>query len=163
LTFSKVKSDLKQKSISAEKIKNLKNLKTKENKMLSIAPFFTARDVWNNLPVYDEREFSPAYEFHEATDHYALSVDLPGLKKEDINIDLVENTMTVSGVRKRGGETVTYRKNFVLPPYIDSDKIEAAYEDGVLNLRLAKLAAAQPRKIQIQSGRDLSETKKPAV
>lgn len=128
--------------------------------MLSIAPFFSARDVWNNIPVYEEREFAPAFEFQEATDHYALSVDLPGMKREDISIDLVENTMTVSGVRKRSGETLTYRKNFVLPPYIDADKVEAAYEDGVLNLKLSKLAAAQPRKIQITTG---AETKIPAV
>ena len=131
--------------------------------MLSIAPFFSARDVWNNIPVYEEREFAPAFEFRESTDHYALCVDLPGMKREDINIDLVENTMTVSGVRKRGGETLTYRKNFVLPAYVDADKVEAAYEDGVLNLRLSKLAAAQPRKIQISGGHVTTETKKPAV
>lgn len=131
--------------------------------MLSMAPFFTNRDLWNGVPAYDEREFSPTYEFKEAADHYSLSLDLPGLKKEDINIDLAENTMSISGKRKRSGTDMSFRKKFVLPQFIDADKIEAKYEDGVLELKLVKLVAVQPRRIAIQGRTDTDETKKPAV
>jgi HSP20 family protein len=116
------------------------------------------------LPVYDEREFSPATEIIETENHYLLSVDLPGMKKEDIHIEMVENTLTLSGERKREGRSeahqvqksehafTTFKKSFVLPTSVAVDKIEAKYADGVLELYLPKTQLAQSRRIEIQSG-----------
>ena len=114
---------------------------------------------------YDERGFSPASEVVETDDHYLLSVDLPGLKKEDIHVDLVENTLTISGERKRDGRNGTervqrtersftaFKKSFVLPSSVTADRIEAKYADGVLELYLPKSQLAQSRRIEIQSGK----------
>jgi len=118
--------------------------------MLSIAPLFSSRDFWADFPAYNERKFSPAYDFNEENDFYSLSVDLPGLKKEDISLELIESKLTISGKRKRAGEEFSFQRKFVLPELVDTEKIEAQYQDGVLQLKLAKQAASQPRKIEIK-------------
>src|SRR3954464_12420485 len=114
--------------------------------MLSIAPLFNTREFFPQFQVYNEK-WNSDYEFNEDSKFYSLSVDLPGLKKEDIAIDLVERKLNISGKRKRGSEELKFSRNFVIPEFVDADKIEATYEDGVLQLKLAKLEAAQPRKI----------------
>lgn len=109
--------------------------------------------------------FRPPTEVVETDVHFLLSVDLPGLKKEDIHIDVAGNTLTISGERKResgtGTERVqrterafrTFKRSFALPNSVTADKIEAKYADGVLELYLPKSQLAQSRKIEIQSGK----------
>lgn len=150
--------------------------------MKILTPYMTTRnlnsDLWTEMdrffddwgsPVlarsYDERSFAPASEFIEADEHFILSLDVPGMKKDDIKIEMSENTLTVSGERKR--ETTDknekiqryeksygfFKRSFALPSSIDADKVEAHYEDGVLELYLPKSVSAKPRSIQIQSGK----------
>ncbi|MBX9767975.1 MAG: Hsp20/alpha crystallin family protein [Bdellovibrionales bacterium] len=117
------------------------------------------------MTTYREREFTPATEIIEVENHYLLSVDLPGLKKEDIHIEMVENKLSISGERKRErhrethriqrteNSFATFKSSFVLPDSVAADKIEANYADGVLELYLPKTQLAQSRKIEIQSGK----------
>ncbi|KYG68683.1 hypothetical protein AZI87_05465 [Bdellovibrio bacteriovorus] len=98
-----------------------------------------------------ERRFTPAFEVSETEDHYLLGVDLPGIKKEDLKIELNDNVLSISGERKRGNSAESFTKRFTLPKTVDVEKIEANYEDGVLNMYLPKAAAAKPRSIEIQS------------
>lgn len=113
---------------------------------------------------YDERTFAPACEIAESTDHYLMSLDLPGMKKEDIKIEMVENVLTISGERKRQTPTDPthkiqryeksygfFKRSFTLPTTLDSSKVEARYENGQLELYLPKIQAAKPRQIEIQS------------
>ena len=119
-----------------------------------------------NTHTYDERAFDPACEISETDDHYLMSVDIPGMKKDEIKISLTDNILTLSGERKR--ETSTDEKNkvqrfeksygffkraFTLPMAVDAAKVEARYEDGVLELYLPKAQSAKPRQIEIQSGK----------
>ncbi|MCC2680018.1 MAG: low molecular weight heat shock protein [Pseudobdellovibrio sp.] len=104
-------------------------------------------------------------DIHETDDHYLVSFDMPGVKKEDIKIDLQGNRLIVSGERRREHNenrksTLWYERSygkfertFVLPSTIEADNIEAQYEDGVLNVALPKAEKAKPRQIQIQSGK----------
>lgn len=123
---------------------------------------------WNRLPstfkIYDERSFAPASEMSETEDQFIMSVDLPGMKKDDIKIEMVDNILTISGERKyestENKKVQRYEKaygffkrSFTLPASVDSDKIEAKYEDGVLELHLPKTQAAKPRQIEIQSSK----------
>lgn len=124
---------------------------------------------WNRLSPasvsYDERSFAPACEILEADDHYWMSVDLPGLRKEDIKIEMSDNTLSVSGERKREHTEKTqkvqryeksygfFKRSFALPTSIQTDQVEARYENGVLELYLPKVQAAKPRQIEIQSGK----------
>lgn len=115
--------------------------------------------------VYDERTFHPACEVSESDEHYLMSVDLPGMKKEDIKIEMSDNLLTISGERKREQTEKNqkiqrheksygfFKRSFTLPNSIEADKVEAHYENGVLELYLPKVQAARPRSIEIQSGK----------
>jgi HSP20 family protein len=126
-------------------------------------------DDWNRVTpssrVYDERSFNPACEIAESGEHYLMSVDLPGMKKEDIKIEMSDNMLTVSGERKReSGDKENkwqryeksygfFKRSFNLPSSVDASKVEARYENGVLELYLPKAEAAKPRHIEIQTGK----------
>lgn len=96
-----------------------------------------------------ERMFSPSFESSETDQHYLLSVDLPGMKKEDIKIEFQDGVLSISGQHRRG----EFRRVFRLPKDVEVEKIEANHEDGVLELFLPKAEAAKPRLIEIQSGK----------
>ncbi len=100
-----------------------------------------------------EKNFLPAYQVSEDDQRYSLSVDLPGVKKEDIKIEINENVLTLGGERKRGEIKETFTRNFTLPNSVDGEKIEAHYEDGVLQLSLPKTPVAKARRIEIQSAK----------
>ena len=121
---------------------------------------------WATRGVYDERTLMPSCEVSETEDHYIMSLDVPGMKREDIKIELTNNILTVSGERKR--ETISdkkekfqryekhygfFKRSFSVPQLTDSSQIEARYENGVLELYLPKLAAAKPRQIEIKTGK----------
>lgn len=116
--------------------------------------------------VYDERNLGPACEVSESDEHFYMSLDLPGMKKEDVTIELSNNILTVSGERKRESSTDkkmkiqlyeksygTFKRCFNLPATIDENKIEARYENGVLELYLPKTVAAKPRQIEINASK----------
>lgn len=111
-----------------------------------------------------ERNFSPAVDVNESADHYLMTVDLPGFKKDDIKIEMNDNVLTISGERRRETspeeEKKTHRfersygsftRSFSLPTTVSAEKIEANYEDGVLSLYLPKTPVAKARTIQIEA------------
>ena len=110
--------------------------------------------------------FQPNCDINETNDHYLISFDMPGVKKEDIEIETQGNQLNVYGERQRETKEMSedkvlrhersygkYSRSFILPTSIDSNKIEAHYEDGVLNIALPKTETAKGRKVQIQSGK----------
>jgi HSP20 family protein len=150
--------------------------------MRMLAPYWTTRSLASDLfdemetwmndtgrvttpRAYDERSFDPACDISEADEHYLMSLDLPGIKKDEINIEVNNNILTVSGERKRESASDKqkvqrfeksygfFKRSFTLPTSVDADKVEARYEDGVLELYLPKTQAAKPRHIEIQSGK----------
>lgn len=107
--------------------------------------------------------FAPACEIWEDEGHYFMSVDLPGVRKEEIKVEVNENTLTISGERKLEKKTGDERnakyverkygafsRGFTLPSTADCDRIEAHHENGVLSLSIPKATAARTRKIEIQ-------------
>ena len=87
-------------------------------------------------------------------------VELPGMRKEDIDISLHDGTLTISGERKRestGGEKAqrteryvgTFRRSIALPTRVDADKVTATYQDGILKVTLPKAEEAKPKQIQV--------------
>lgn len=109
--------------------------------------------------------FQPSCDVKETKDHYLVSFDMPGVKKEDIKIEVQGNELIISGERHREmrdqeGEYNLrlersygkFERTFTLPATIAADKIEAHYENGVLNVALPKAETAKGRTIQIQSG-----------
>ena len=104
--------------------------------------------------------FVPVLDVRETADEYLVLVDVPGVKKEDVSIELNDHELTISGVRTpvETGEVVrserpygSFVRSLTLPQGVDVEKIVADYEAGVLALRVPKPAEAKPKKIEIGS------------
>lgn len=103
----------------------------------------------------------PAADVLESKDAYLIRAELPGMKKEDINVEVKDGALSISGERKaeQPAEGVEYRhverlaakfrRSFSLPETVKHDGIEAAYKDGVLEIRVPKAEEAKPRQIEI--------------
>ena len=101
----------------------------------------------------------------ETSDSYKMCFDMPGVKKEDINIDVQGNQLIVSGERKTESSVKEehglrhersygkFERSFTVPDGVNLDKVEADYDNGVLNLTIPKVEKAKARKIQIGSGK----------
>jgi HSP20 family protein len=105
--------------------------------------------------------WEPPVDIYETDDALVLQVELPGVSKDAVNVELHEHTLTLSGERTRelvvtGGQSHreegrygAFQRAFRMPTIVDEAKIQATYKDGVLALRLPKQAAATPQGIPI--------------
>jgi HSP20 family protein len=105
--------------------------------------------------------WSPTLDLYESSDHFTAVIELPGMRKEDIDISLHDGTLTISGERKReksnNGETTqrteryvgTFRRSISLPTRVDASKVNANYQDGILKVTLPKAEEAKPKQIQV--------------
>lgn len=110
-----------------------------------------------------ESGFTPAVDVHETADFYLLSFDLPGVPQKDVTIHTANNRLTVSGERHSQKQsedklfkrlersTGRFQRSFQLPPDIDETKIQARYENGVLEILIPKSEVAKPRSIHIDT------------
>jgi HSP20 family protein len=117
--------------------------------------------LWPELKIADVDEFSPSVDIYEDGNYLVFKADLPGIKKDDIEINLHENVLTLTG-RKEKEEKVekdtyyryersrgSFFRRFELPGDVDTDKIKAHYEDGVLEIRLPKSEEAKKKSKKI--------------
>ncbi|MBP1750346.1 MAG: heat-shock protein [Deltaproteobacteria bacterium] len=106
--------------------------------------------------------FTPAVDIFETEKEITLLADMPGVKGEDLVIDLHENVLTLDGSVKppegpneadvfREFRTGKYYRQFTLSEIIDQGEIKAGLQDGVLRLKLPKVKAATPRRITVQA------------
>ena len=104
--------------------------------------------------------WTPALDLYQNTDNIVAVVELPGLRKEDIEISLQDGTLIISGERKdettpENGATRTerctgkFRRSVTLPTRVDVNKVSATYKDGILTVTLPKAEEAKPKQIQI--------------
>jgi HSP20 family protein len=103
--------------------------------------------------------WSPLADVTENEDAYLVEVDLPGVKRDDITIDLVGNELVVAGelkekerrglLRHRTRRIGQFSYRVTLPDGVDADKVDASLNDGVLTIRVPKSEAAKPRRITI--------------
>jgi HSP20 family molecular chaperone IbpA len=107
--------------------------------------------------------FTPNVDIFETEKAITLLVDMPGVKSGDLNVDLRDDTLTLTGdvnpdVRPPGErvyveyETGRYYRQFYLSEVIAQEKIDATLNDGVLRLTLPKVEKATPRRIAVQAG-----------
>ncbi len=112
----------------------------------------------------EQAEFMPPVDVQEADNHYILSLDVPGIKKEDLHIELTGNELCVWGERKHEHEErgkSRYRiersygefsRSFTLPEGIKPEQIQSDYRDGVLQIAIPKMKAAEEKGHTIQIG-----------
>ena len=103
----------------------------------------------------------PAVDVLESEELYLIRAEIPGMKTEEIKVEVKDGTLVVSGERKseKPAEGVEYRhverveakfsRAFSLPETVKQDGIEASYKDGVLEIRVPKAEAAKPRQIEV--------------
>jgi HSP20 family protein len=93
-----------------------------------------------------------AADVYEDDAAYMAVLDLPGVKKEDVKLDLVERTLTVSAERRRqqaDAPVQALQRSFTLPKDVSTEAITAKLEEGVLTLTLPKAVEARPRSINV--------------
>lgn len=110
--------------------------------------------------LYETAGWLPAADLTETDDAYLVEVELPGVKREDIAIDLAGNELVVTGelkvkerkglLRHRTRRTGQFHYRVHLPESADADKVDATLDEGVLSLRVPKSEAAKPRRIAIK-------------
>lgn len=105
--------------------------------------------------------WSPTLDVYDEKDHLLVNVELPGMKKEDIEISLHDGMLTISGERKHeyeGKEGETFRseryfgkfqRSVTLPVSVNPENVKATYKDGLLCIELAKSEEAKPRQIEV--------------
>lgn len=120
-------------------------------------------DFFNDVVSNDSgRLFMPSMDVYETDSHYHIDVSLPGMKKSDINIDLQDRRLTVSGERKEEHEENTtkchvketrfggFERSVMLPENINQEKIEARFEDGILKLEIEKKEKQVNKQIKVK-------------
>ena len=110
-----------------------------------------------------EAAWAPALEVREEANAYTVQAEVPGVRKEDLQLSLHDDVLTLSGERKQEKEVKEgevyrseraygrFQRTITLPKPVDSTKVSAAYKDGVLTITLPKTDAAKPRSIDINA------------
>lgn len=106
--------------------------------------------------------FAPAVDVAEDDDHYTLTAELPGAKKDDVIVELHEGLLTIRGTKRseRDEKTEhsrhversfgTFSRSFSLPANADGEHIKARFEDGVLTVEVRKTEEAKPKTVDIK-------------
>ncbi len=151
------------------------------NRLAGVAPFETLWDmqremdrlldtVWGRTPTEPSSWVVPA-DVVETENEIRCTLEVPGLKPEDINVTVENNVLTVSGEKKFEqveGEAAkgTYHqerrygrfdRSFILPRNVDASRVNADYEQGVLTIVLPKTEESKPRRVQISTGAGAQE------
>src|ERR1700720_494894 len=116
--------------------------------------------------------FAPAVDVYEDEHNVTLKIEVPGIDENDIDIRLENNTLTVHGERKIEKEEKeenyrrverrygTFTRTFTVPPTVDSEKVSATYDKGLLKITLPKKAEAKPKQIKVNIGGTNAGTEK---
>jgi len=121
---------------------------------------------WRPTPLATptEFEFTPAFDVYETPDEFVVFVTTPGVSEKDLNVELSNGTLTVTGERKAliEGENVQahyvsrmggygkFSVAYTLPAAIDENRVKAVYRNGVLEVRLPKAESAKPKTVKVE-------------
>jgi HSP20 family protein len=131
-------------------------LRRLQDEMLQLFHASTGRGPFNAA-------FVPAIDVSEDKDNIVVKADLPGLTKDDIEITLQDNVLTVRGEKKQESETKgknfyrrerahgAFHRSFELPASVNASNVAATFKDGVLRITLPKAEQAKPKQIQVNA------------
>lgn len=115
-----------------------------------------------NREILQKTDWAPAVDISENKDAFVITAELPGIRKEDVNVSVQDGVLTIQGERSfENGEDDERRhrverfyghfsRSFTLPENVDDANIKANYHDGVLELTLTKQEKAKPRAIEVE-------------
>jgi HSP20 family protein len=143
-------------------------MRKEENRIARRGNFLSPMEVVlrNISPDFDifngEREWAPEVDITEDTDSIEVRTELPGMNRDDIEIDIANGVLTIKGEKKEQVEEKSktwhrrevrygsFSRSFSLPTDVKGDEAKASYEDGVLKINLPKEEKALHRKINIE-------------
>jgi HSP20 family protein len=115
---------------------------------------------WQSLPT-ETTGWSPLVDIEEQDDAYVVEAELPGVKRQDVKVEVVGHELMITGelketerkgvIRKRTRRTGQFHYRVALPESVDADKVEAKLNDGVLAIRVPKIEKATRKQIEIKS------------
>jgi HSP20 family protein len=143
-----------------EPFRELSSLQTEMNRLFNAA--------FGDMPTSGTggppRRWMPAMDLLETDDDFVLRADLPGMTESDVNVELEDNVLTISGERKSEQEEKregfyrverafgSFSRSLTLPQGVDPDAVNASFDKGVLEVRVPKPERRKPRRISIGSG-----------
>jgi HSP20 family protein len=119
---------------------------------------------WQSATGTSTPAWAPALNISERKDAHLVTVELPGVKLDDLEITLEDGLLTIQGERQFTSESSeeqfhrverssgAFRRAITLPAHVEADTVEASMEDGVLQILVPKAEEAQPKRIQINPG-----------
>jgi HSP20 family protein len=109
--------------------------------------------------------WAPALDISERKDAYLVTVELPGVEADDLDITLEDGLLTIQGERQFTSESSeqqfhrverrygAFRRSITLPAQVQAEQIEASFDNGVLQIVVPKMEEAKPKRIQVRPGR----------
>lgn len=107
-------------------------------------------------------DWAPRVDIAETDTEFTIKAEIPDVNKEDVKVSIENGTLTLSGERKQEKEEKnkkyhrierfygSFARSFSLPDNVDATKINAAFKDGILNLKIPKIAEAKPKAIDVK-------------
>ncbi len=145
-----------------EPVRELNTIQSEMNRLFNT--FFDTPTATNGGSAQPLRRWLPAMDLLETGDHFVLRADLPGLSEGDVNIELEDNVLTISGERKAEHEDRkegyyrverafgSFSRSLTLPEGIEAEAITASFHNGVLEVKVPKPEERKPRKVAISVG-----------
>jgi len=152
----------------------MNTIRTRESRAIPVQssvlePFRLMRNLlrWDpyrdfSFPEESVGTFMPSFDVRETADGYAFTADMPGIRKEDLDIQMAGNRLTISGKRETDSANEegqvysqersfgTFTRTFTLPEEVESGKVQAELKDGVLRLLVPKSPEVRPQKISVR-------------
>jgi HSP20 family protein len=117
---------------------------------------------WTAVPAERDLPWVPAMEVTSDKEGWTIRIALPGIDPKNVKVDLHDSVLTVAGERSGEVEDVdhhvsefgygAFERSFTLPSSVDSEKVDAVFQHGMLELRLPIVEASKPRRIEIDGG-----------
>lgn len=140
-----------------EPVRELDSIQSEMNRLFNTF-FDTPTTAGNAAPV---RRWMPAMDLVEHEDHFLLTADLPGMKQEDVKLEVSDGVLTIAGERKttheerKGGyirierAAGAFQRSLTLPEGVDPEQVAASFSNGVLEIRIPKPVERRPHRVQI--------------
>ena len=151
-----------------EPVRELNTIQSEMNRLFNT--FFEAPATGSAGGPSTMRRWIPAMDLVETGEDFLLRADLPGLSEGDVNIELEDNILTISGERKAEYEerkegyyrveraSGAFSRSLTLPEGVDPDRVQAQFDRGVLEVRIPKPEQRKPRKVTISAGGGAAKT-----
>ena len=137
-----------------------RNMRTMQHEMSRLVNEIFRGDMQDN-GAWKQGSWTPAVDMHESDEAFTLTAELPGFLKDDVQVEIKGNRLTLKGERKRDTDVQktqyhrvervygAFEHSIRLPAVVDTDKAKAIFKDGVLKLMLPKAEEAKPKPISV--------------